>query len=513
MTSSDHNGVVTVVLSTRDVRSTWPLRVAVVGVVGVCGALLVRLAVACLASEMSFRYVAENSRRDAPWYYRLSSVWGGSRGSLLLFVVIVGMVSLVATLRAVRRSTVAYALATVSALALVSLTVAWPFARLDVPAVRGFGLSPILEHPAMAIHPPLLYVGSAITLGAVLRALDGRAWRGSMKTAAALVAVAMGLGAVWSYLEQGWGGYWAWDPVENTSLLVWMLAVLCLHVPRRSVHPLLLAAPWLAVLFGTAFVRSGATPSVHGFSAQPGLGWALLAAASVVTVTLAFFPEVRQIRAGVGNRLPDFGSGEHVLLMGVAAAVVAVGTVAPLMAELVGGRGAAIRGVFFSRTIAPLALVGAVFVARQLRHRRGRIAHSGLLVLMVAIGLSTFDRSASVQLTDGETIRAAGMTMVGGPVTVVAGGRIDVDAVAVDITVDGHELRPLLAAYPERGGVLAETAVHTSPWRDIQVTLVDANDADQALVVVRQRPLVWLLWVGIVWMAVGTVIPQRSRSD
>ena len=224
---------------------------------------LLWLGTAFLRTSLDWEYVAEQSRVGAPWYYRLAGVWGGMEGSLLLFTGIAAAAAVVAA----RRATVSgrwAALATVLALVLIDIVLASPFERLDVPATIGFGMNPILEHPAMAIHPPMLYAGLAAAGGAAIVAVGApdpwtvaRRW---LLASVALLTAAMTLGAAWSYMEQGWGGYWAWDPVENTSLLVWMAALVAIHAAPRSLPPLALAtivAPWTLAVLGGALVRSG----------------------------------------------------------------------------------------------------------------------------------------------------------------------------------------------------------------------------------------------------------------
>jgi cytochrome c-type biogenesis protein CcmF len=475
---------------------------------------LARLIFAFARSDFSWRYVAEHTRRDAPWYYRIAGVWGGSEGSLLLFVAIVAAVAVIASRGTSPRSTatsVWFAAATVITLAAISVLVASPFARLAAPADRGFGLTPILEHPAMAAHPPLLYAGLACTLGLLMVAIDGRDPRPWLRASATLVLVAMALGAAWSYLEQGWGGYWAWDPVENTSLLVWLLCLLGLHAGgwwAGRWHRVLLGGPWLCTLLGAAFVRSGSTPSVHGFAQQASVGWALLIATAGTAVAVALLPTPLVLEHGARPAVTVAG---HVAVSLGVTAVVLAGTALPVFVELFGGDAVAVRGVFFSRTVAPLALLGVVLVVPRLRQARGRVAHIGFLVLLLGIGASTFERVGVVAVTDGERAKVAGLVVEGGPVSVQPGPRIDVDAVVAEVVVAGHVLRPSLLAYPERGGVLAETAVLTRPWRDIHVTLSTATDADEALLIVRQRPLVWLLWFGAVLIGWGTAGSGRRQ--
>jgi cytochrome c biogenesis factor len=426
---------------------------------------------------------------------------------LLLFVAIVAAVAVVAGWRAVALAQW-WAAATVAALASISLIVAWPFARLGVPATRGFGLNPILEHPAMAVHPPLLYTGTALTLGAVLAAMSRRSPRPWLAGSAALVVLAMLLGGVWSYLEQGWGGYWAWDPVENTSLLVWLACLLALHLRIVWQHRSgwwLVVAPWLLTLFGASFVRSGRTPSVHGFAREGAVGLAVLIVAVASTASLW------RLARGVNGGSGAVGSTAHAALAGAAFVTVLAGTAYPLVADVFADDVVAVRGEFFARTVGPLALVAVPFVAWRLRDARGRVAHVGFLLLLAGVGASTFDRYDTVSLAAAETVRAAGVAVTGRGVEVQRGPRADTDAVVAPVTVDGHLMRPSIVAYPERGGRLAETAMVTRPWADLQATLVDATD-ERALLTIRWRPLTWLIWLGAVVMSVGLVPARRQRA-
>ena len=479
-------------------------RDALWGVTAVVWLALGRLAIAFLGNELQWAYVAGQSRRDAPWYYRLAGVWGGSEGSLLLFAGVVGLVASVAARRLQRPVAIWFGALTVAALAIVDLIWASPFGRLDAPALRGFGLTPILEHPAMAVHPPLLYAGLACGLGAAMVVLDGGDPGRWLRRTIGLVTLAMALGGLWSYVEQGWGGYWAWDPVENTSLLVWLAAVVALHLPARRWLALL---PWTGALLGAALVRSGATPSIHGFAEQASVGWALLAvtAASCGALVVLARTVDRPGRSPEGALVP-------VVVASTMLFVVATGTVAPLVADVFADRPAAVRGVFFSRTVGPLALVAVPFLVARLRVPRDRLAHAGVLLLVAGIAATTFDREQQVGLADGQSARVAGLAVVGHGVAVELGPRADVQAVVATVDVDGWLLRPSLVAYPERGGVLAETAMITRPWRDVQVTLLDANDAGFVRLVVRQRPLTWAVWLGAVVTAAGVLSrPGRLR--
>ena len=480
-------------------------RRALWGVTAVAWLGVLRLAVAFLHNELQWEYVASHSRADAPWYYRLAGVWGGGEGSLLLFAAVVGAVACIAARRVQRPAALWTATFSVAGLVLLDLLAASPFHRLDVPAVRGFGLTPILEHPAMAIHPPLLYVGLGCTLAAAMVALDGGDPAAWLRATVAVTTLAMTIGALWSYVEQGWGGYWAWDPVENTSLLVWLAALVALHAGWRARGRVRLASvPWVLTLAGAALVRSGTAPSVHGFAEHAAVGWALLGG-TVLTAALAWrLAPVDE--AGARPWQPV-----AVVAMAAIAIVVALGTAYPVLADLLGNRRGAVRGEFFSRTVGPVALVALPFLILRLRIPRARLAHVGMLVLLAGVAASTFDRQATVVVRDGATVDAAGVAVTGHGVTVEPGPRFDVQQVVATLDVDGVRMRPALVAYPERGGVLAETAVDPGVWWDVQVALVDADDTGTATVKVHRRPLVWLLWLGAAVTAAGVLAPAGFR--
>jgi cytochrome c biogenesis factor len=492
--------------------------------------MLLRLGLAFWRSELSWRYVAEQSRVGAPWYYRVAGVWGAMPGSLLLLTGIVGLVALVA----LRRIDVAdrvgawFALGTVGALTVVDLTLASPFRRLSIPAVEGFGLTPILEHPAMAIHPPLLYLGLACALPVALIAMRrepsgadaSEATRRSRRWLLAVVgllAAAMALGAAWSYMEQGWGGYWAWDPVENTSLLVWLASLAALHALPLGGRLTGVASilPWSLALLGTTLVRSGIAASIHCFSEQAAVGWCLLGLTAASTVTMALVIRPRPARDS-----EDASARYHrrvaAVIVGAVGLCVLVGTAGPVLADIAGGRHAAVRGKYFSGLVGPLAAVAVPFMALRLRRWRGTatVAHVGALILFVGIAASTFDSSEDVTLPAATTKHVSGIDVTNLGIAVVDGARRDTTAVVLHLRVDGNAMSPSLVVYPDRGGRLAEVATISRPWRDVQIALVDAGDNGAAVIVVRTRPLVWLLWIGaaiVAFTTVGGALMDRRR--
>lgn len=500
---------------TRRVVAATPLAVAV------CAWLLVvRLAWLLWRTDVAIAYVADVSRADAPWYYRLAALWGGPQGSLLLFAAVVAAAAVVGLHRGAPRWVTAAATATSAALVIITLSVANPFTRRDAPAVRGAGLTPILEHPAMAVHPPVLYAGFGAAFVAAIRMAARRSPAAALRWTVVLLTAAMTLGALWSYVEQGWGGYWAWDPVENTSLLVWVAAVVALHARQVS---RLAAAPWLATLVGSAMVRSGRTPSIHGFAEHPAVGWALIALAVgslgwVVAGGVGPLPVDSRGEGERDGRRDGQGAAQRgaAVVMSVLAMLVALGTFLPALIGWITGRRVAVRGPYFSRVLGPLAAVVAVLVTasllrRLIARRRLVVAHAGVLVLLGGFVATAFDTSERVNLAAGRPAVAAGLDVILRRIDVLAGPRPGTSAVQATVTVDGSTFRPALVAYPELRGVLAETALRSRPWGDVQVALSDATDGGTAVVDVRRRPLTWLVWIGALLITVGA-IPRRRGA-
>jgi cytochrome c-type biogenesis protein CcmF len=394
---------------------------------------LAALGWALLTGDYSLEYVARATSRSMSWPYRLGSLWSGMEGSLLLWcwLLAVGATMGVSGLRRAEGppGLLSFAQATLGALTgaavLVVLAVADPFARLATPALDGAGLTPILEHPALLYHPPILYLGQtllavpfAVTVAALLRGELGDAWLGVTRRFALLAWVAlsagMGAGAHWAYQELGWGGFWAWDPVENASLMPWLATTAFLHaalvVERRN-----RARAWAAGLAMAAFAvglvgayltRSGVTGSVHAFAEARAIGVAFLVAVAAVVVGGGVLLARRWRHVGPGWAPDGAASREAALLVNNAVlvaglVVVAAGTLAPLVSEAVGGRQFVVAPRFFAALIAVPALVALALAGvgpalswsgRRRPDLRRRLVTAGAgaisgLVAMVALGL------------------------------------------------------------------------------------------------------------------------------
>ncbi|OKI67385.1 heme lyase CcmF/NrfE family subunit [Micromonospora sp. CB01531] len=383
-------------------------------------ATLAAAAVACalletalLRHDFSVRFVAENGGRHVPLYYTLTSLWSALDGSLLLWLLVLGGYAALLARRAYPPRLHAYAMVVVSVVMLfffaLSSFAANPFRPVSPVPADGPGPNPLLQqHPAMGVHPPLLYAGYlglvvpfAFALAAPLAGRAGRGWA-RMARPWALVAWAaltggIGLGAWWSYAVLGWGGYWAWDPVENASLLPWLTATAFLHTTlvrgRAAWHSALACASFLLVLLGTFLTRSGAVASVHAFTDSPLgpmlLGFVLLAVVVSTVLTGRRAPEPARTGRPRALSRPTLVLVNGVLLVTIAA-VVLIGTILPLLSAPLDGTRVSVGPAYYQRTAVPLAVVVLLVLGATPAMRvRDRSAALRRLAVPAGAGLGT----------------------------------------------------------------------------------------------------------------------------
>jgi cytochrome c-type biogenesis protein CcmF len=337
-------------------------------------------------SDFSVRYVAEVSVSTSPLRYKIAGLWGALEGSLLLWEGLQALFVVLVAYRArhLRRELAGHALAVlfvVSAVFLVMLTViASPFERLATPAAEGRGLNPLLEVTDMLVHPLLLYTGYvgfvvpfAFAMAALLAGRLDATWlvltRRWTVTAWLFLTAGILYGGWWSYRTLGWGGYWAWDPVENASFMPWLTGTAFLHSvmvqerrPMLKIWNLVLVTLTFALtIFGTFLTRSGVIASVHAF-ASGAIGPFLLGYLAVILLVSLGLLVWRWDRLGERAELDALLSRESVFLVNNLLLVafcftVFVGTLFPLLAEAVTGTKMSVGAPYFNWITVPLALV------------------------------------------------------------------------------------------------------------------------------------------------------------
>jgi cytochrome c-type biogenesis protein CcmF len=336
-------------------------------------------------SDFSVVNVASNSHSHKPLLYKVSGVWGNHEGSMLLWVLILSLFGAAVALfsASLPWHLKARALSVQGLIGacflLYILTVSNPFLRLSPPPVEGNGLNPVLQDPALAIHPPFLYagyVGLSIAFAFACAALiEGRvdaAWARWVRpwTLAAWMFLTGGiaLGSWWAYYELGWGGFWFWDPVENASLMPWLAATALLHssivVEKRDalkIWTVLLAILAFSLsLIGTFLVRSGVLTSVHAFAVDPARGVFILAIlCTLIGGALLLYAWRAPGLVPGGLFQPISREGALVvnnLLLACAAAAVFIGTLYPLMLEAITGDKISVGPPYYNLTFVPLVL-------------------------------------------------------------------------------------------------------------------------------------------------------------
>ncbi len=376
---------------------------------------------AFVTSDFSLQLVYANSHTDKPMIYKITGVWGNHEGSMLLWMVILALFGAFAAwfggglpprLRA--RVLAVQGSIGVAFFAFVLFT-SNPFLRLAEPPLNGRDLNPLLQDPGLAFHPPFLYLGyvglSMSFSFAVAALIEGRvdaAWGRWVRpwTLAAwmFLTVGIALGSWWAYYELGWGGFWFWDPVENASFMPWLIAAALLHsaivVEKREALKswtiLLAILAFGFSLLGAFIVRSGVLTSVHAFANDPERGILILI---ILAIFLGGALTLFAVRAGTMEAKGVFStvSRESALilnniLLAVSCFVVFIGTIWPLVAEMLFDRTLSVGPPFFDAAFTPFMVALAIVLplGSILAWKRGTLGRAakplmGWLILAVAM--------------------------------------------------------------------------------------------------------------------------------
>ncbi|MDX6625740.1 MAG: cytochrome c-type biosis protein CcmF [Solirubrobacterales bacterium] len=373
-------------------RWTELSRRSVYGFCALLTACVVIIEVAFAGNDFSFNIVAQHSSIETPPFYKLAAMWSSQEGSLLLWAWVLSIASSIA-LYATRnrlREIVPYATAVMMGVAafftglMLFAPDVDPFATLSPAPSDGIGLNPLLQHPSMMIHPPMLYSGYvaftipfAFAIGALItRRVDAewiRATRKFALVAWTFLGFGLLLGARWSYTELGWGGYWAWDPVENAALMPWLLGTAFLHSimvqEKRGMlkvwNACLVVGTFSMALLGTFLVRSGVLQSIHAFGDNT-VGPYILGLIAVVVLGSTALIVSRLDDLKSEKRIDSLVSRESVFLINnfllvALTLAIAWGTFFPLISELFTGSKASLAAPWFDRYTTPLAILLVLF--------------------------------------------------------------------------------------------------------------------------------------------------------
>src|SRR6266850_111614 len=394
------------------------------------GALLVAvisLEVAIFRHDFNLQYVASRTSRNLPTFYLWSAMYSGQEGSLLFWAAVLSLFGAMTQLLTSRRhrAYLPYVAAITSLVATFFVSVmlfapANPFQRAAFTPLDGSGMNPQLQNPGMVFHPPMLYLGYisitipfAFAMAALLTKKLDADWLVAVRkwTIVSWLFLSIGLliGMWWAYVELGWGGYWAWDPVENAALLPWLVMTAFLHsvmIQEKSGmlkkwNLALVIGAWLLSIFGTFITRSGVISSVHSFTQSSVgyffLGFLVLAAVASFTLYATRLPllEAEAKLESMVSREASF-LFNNLLFIGIAFSVL-WGTLFPILSELVSGTKITVGPPFFNQVNIPLglALLALTGIGPLIAWRRSSIpnlqrqfavpATAGFFVLLVVL--------------------------------------------------------------------------------------------------------------------------------
>src|SRR6266568_783663 len=524
-----------------------------------CGALLVAvfsLEVALFRHDFNVEYVAAYTSRNLPIFYTWSALYAGQKGSLLFWATVLsvfGSLALVLTPRR-QRELLPYVAAVVSLVATFFISVmlfggANPFRRLPYTPVDGSGLNPQLQNPGMVFHPPMLYLGYisitipfAFAMAALLSKRLDTDWLVAIRKWTLLswlfLSIGICLGMWWAYGELGWGGYWAWDPVENASLLPWLTMTAFLHSvmiqEKRGMlkkwNLALIIGSWLLSIFGTFITRSGVISSVHSFT-QSSVGYFFLAFLIVMgTASFALYAN-RLPLLSAEAQLESMVSREasflfnNLLFIGIAFSVL-WGTLFPILSELVQGTKVTVGPPFFNQVNIPLglALLGLTgigrLIARNRRRYGGYVVHTGIVMLFVAFSGMAFKTETEATLRPGESVSLR--SPYGSTYTFTHLGISQYDALnrlvtaaAVEVRRDGKRIGMLNPEKRQHVDSFGRPTFQPSTEPSIMSLLREdlygvlggvVNGTEEAVFRFTINPLVWWVWYGGMIVALGGLV-------
>ena len=349
----------------------------------------VTLLFAFVNSDFSNLAVYNNSHTTKPLFYKISGTWGNHEGSLLLWLLVLSLFILIfffkskKLLKSFRSLTIFFQQLIISGFLLFIIFTSNPFQLIIPTPIEGLGLNPILQDPALAVHPPVLYlgyVGSSIIFSSSLAALVcdyvNKDWANDLKkwTLISWIFLTIGimLGSIWAYYELGWGGFWFWDPVENVSLMPWFCLTALLHCTSvlekrsnlKSWTIILALSTFILSMSGTFLVRSGILNSVHTFANDPERGiFVLIFLTVLILISLIIYFKYNNI-----DKLNKsyFLSKESAIVinnwfMMYFLAVVLIGTIYPIFLEAITSEKISVGPPYFNQLMIPF-LIPFLFV-------------------------------------------------------------------------------------------------------------------------------------------------------
>lgn len=342
-----------------------------------------------VVSDFSIMNVYENSHTAKPLIYKITASWGNHEGSMLLFIWFLSLFTLIFTFLSKYQNK--YTVSLIQCMIILLFLIYIIFASnpfLDTPgiAINGRGFNPILQDIGLAIHPPLLYLGYvglsiifSMSVVGLYSSNINKEWAKSVRVwnivAWGFLTSGVALGSWWAYRELGWGGFWFWDPVENSSLLPWLIATALIHIviivekfeKLRAFTALLGIISFSLSVFGFFLVRSGILTSIHSFALDPTRGTFIIAILTIVTFPALILFAVRttklQSPLSIGFLSRETMMMINALLLLTSCATILLGTIYPILIEIFLGQHISVGAPYFNKVLVPIACIVLIFAA------------------------------------------------------------------------------------------------------------------------------------------------------
>ena len=346
---------------------------------------------AYVSSDFTNFNVFENSHSSKPLIYKIAGTWGNHEGSMLLWLLIMSLYTLLFSFNKtldedLKKLTLFFQTLLYLCFALFVIFTSNPFLVNSIIVNEGLGLNPILQDPALAIHPPMLYLGyvgfslvlSLSIAGSFLNKINST-WVKTTKNWTlfcwSMLAAGIGLGSYWAYYELGWGGWWFWDPVENVSLMPWIAGLALVHSLMITQKNQLLKR-WIVFLsilcfslsvFGTFLVRSGILTSVHSFASDPSRGIFILILFLIITgfsfIVFIFKSEDENKKLNLLFINKQSALLINNIVMLIACLTILLGTIYPIIIEVISGKRISVGTPYFNATVLPILLPGFLLMS------------------------------------------------------------------------------------------------------------------------------------------------------